>query len=129
MMSMPAAETLASLALVSAVAAISPVQAAVAIGDCAPAASALSSLYSPSAQILLLLGACRRVVDRWLGVHVTRVWNTDADRLSHPSLLPLVVADAERAGLVVVRVHPPAEVWETARAALALPMGREVSEN
>lgn len=126
-MSMPAAETFAAYALAAAVAGMHQVRAVVAVVDCAPAASAFSSLYSPVAQMRLLLGMGRRIVDRWLGVHVPREWNTDADRLSHPSLLPRVIADAERAGLVVVRVRPPEGVWAAARAALELPLGREVS--
>lgn len=127
-MSMPAAETFAAFALAAAVAERATVQAVVSVLDCAPAASALSSLYSPAAQIRSLIAACRRAAPRWLGVQVPREWNTDADRLSHPSLLPAVVADAERAGLSVVRVHPCAEVWAALTEASALPMGRTYSE-
>lgn len=128
-LSMPAAEAFAAFALAAAVAELAAVDAVVAILDCAPAASALSSLYSPAAQIRFLIAACRRVAARWLGVHVPRQWNTDADRLSHPSTLPLVVADAERAGLSVVQVHPRAGVWEVATATLAIPMGRDHGED
>lgn len=127
-MSMPAAETFAALALAAAVAERCDVAAVISVLDCAPAACAISSLYSPTAQIRVLLAACRRAADRWLGVHVPRTWNTDADRLSHPSLRPEVIADAERAGLAVVRVLPPAWVWDVAAAALALPTGSAVEE-
>lgn len=127
-LSMPAAETFAAFALASAVADLVRVDAVVSILDCAPAAHALSSLYSPAAQIRLFIGACRRVASRWLGVHVPREWNTDADRLSHPSLVSRVVADAEWAGLFVVRVSPREGVWEVAAAARALPLGRDVVE-
>lgn len=122
-LSMPAAETFAVLALAAAVAAVTSVSAAISISDCAPATSALSSLYSPTAQIRRLLAACRQAVDSWLGVHVPREWNTDADRLSHPSMLPSVIADAEQSGLSVVRVHTPSWVWDTATQVLELPVG------
>lgn len=127
-LSMPAAEMFAVFAVAAAVAEGARVDAVVSITDCAPAANALSSLYSPAAQIRQLLGACRRVASRWLGVHVPRTWNTDADRLSHPSLREVVVAEAERAGLSVVQVRPSSAVWDVIVSVLATPLGRDAVE-
>lgn len=121
-LSMPAAEVTAALALATAVAAACEVRAAIAIGDCDPAASALTSLSSRSAQIHYLVGQAQRVIPRWLGVHVPRRWNTDADRLSHPSLAREVIADAEASGLFVQRVHMPVETAQAAGAATRLPL-------
>lgn len=121
-LSMPAAEVTASVALATAVAVVRPVQAVVTITDCAPAASAFNALCSRSAQIHQLLSCARAYIPRWLGVHVGRRLNTDADRLSHPSLAMGVVADAEAAGLRVERLALPAAVQTAAERVALLPL-------
>lgn len=121
-LSMPAAEVTASVALAAAVAERYPVRAAIAITDCAPAASAFTSLHSRSSQIHSLLGYARGVIPRWLGVHVRRAWNTDADRLSHPSMAARVVAEAGECGLTVVRLEAPAAALAAASEAARLPL-------
>lgn len=119
---MPAAEVTASLALAAAVAERHEVHAAIAIGDCDPAATALSSLRSRSVQIHHLLGVARATIPRWLGVHVLRLWNTDADRLSHPSMVGDVVTDAVASGLDVQRLSTPTAVIQAAVEAAHLPL-------
>lgn len=121
-LSMPAGEATASIALAAAVAELTTVDATIAITDCAPAAGAFSALHSRSTQIHSLLGTARAVCPRWLGVHIPREWNTDADRLSHPSLAAGVIADAAAAGLTVQRVGLPARVGDAASRASLLPL-------
>lgn len=121
-LSMPAGEVTASVALATAVAARHHVEATIAITDCAPAAVAFTSLCSRSAQIHSLLGFARSFCPRWLGVHIPREWNTDADRLSHPSLAAMVIADAVAAGLNVQRVCFPSLAVEAATRASHLPL-------
>ena len=69
MLSMSAGEVIASLAAAFAVARSLGVrlQAVIVVGDCRPAARAFCMLYSRSAQIRSLLGACRSIAPRWLG--------------------------------------------------------------
>eukprot|EP00965_Chrysotila_dentata_P139841 4623194-Pleurochrysis_carterae.AAC.1 len=43
--------------------------------------------------------------------------NGDADRLSHPNLLPVVAAEAERAGLKVRMAGIPGACWGVLREA------------
>eukprot|EP00965_Chrysotila_dentata_P145006 4788148-Pleurochrysis_carterae.AAC.1 len=50
------------------------------------------------------------------GIGATR-GNGDADRLSHPDMLPAVAAEAEHAGLGVRVVGIPEECWEVLREA------------
>ena len=67
-----------------------------------------------------LLGAARALTRQWLGVAVPREWNLDADRLSHPSMLDGVLADARAAGLQPRLVHAPSRCWEVLRESCKL---------
>lgn len=126
-LSMPAAETLAAVALATAVARELKLSlcSVVAIGDCAPAARALSAMYSPSPQIRHILEGAYLVSTRWLGVSVPRELNTDADILSHPSRMEEVVRKARGAGLHVIRVAMPEDMWGLAVNAARLPLGAD----
>mmetsp|Transcript_35760 Transcript_35760/g.86828 ORF Transcript_35760/g.86828 Transcript_35760/m.86828 type:complete len:541 (-) Transcript_35760:1988-3610(-) len=131
MLSLPAAEVFGSVALAAAVTAAVPdevVAAVIAVGDCGPAATAISRLYSKSAQIRHLLAESRVVSRSWLGVSIPREWNSDADRLSHPSMAKDVAHDASAVGLRVVWVTPPEWVFDALRAASRLPMGTDDAE-
>eukprot|EP00965_Chrysotila_dentata_P039284 1305550-Pleurochrysis_carterae.AAC.1 len=64
-----------------------------------------------------ILRGARGLCTQWLGVSVPREANGDADRLSHPDMLPAVVAEAERAGLGVRVVGIPEECWVVLREA------------
>ena len=123
--SMPAAELFGCWAMVAEVAAELPVQAVIAVGDCAPAAGVLTAATSSGGQMRHLVLAARRTAKQWLGVAVPRELNVDADVLSHPSRVGEVERAAEAAGLVVRRVRVREERWATLRGAMALPMGRE----
>jgi len=128
---LPLAEVFGAVAVAAAVIAAipeHPVASIVAVGDCSPAAIAISALYSKSAQMRKLLLALRTVSRSWLGVAIPREWNADADRLSHPSLAAGVETDALRAGLRVTRVDPPAWLFDALRAASKLPMGADDAE-
>jgi len=123
-LSMPAAELFTSWAVAEA--AMAPdgamvPSAVIAVGDCDPAAHALNAASSATPQMGHILAAARRDVRQWLGVSIPREWNLDADRLSHPSQLPDVVADARAAGLdpVVVGGYEgiPRRCWDALREA------------
>ena len=47
----------------------------------------------------------------WLGVHVVRELNLDADRLSHPHMLDAVLRDASKAWARVVHLRLHADEW------------------
>jgi hypothetical protein len=64
----------------------------------------------------LLLEAARETSRQWLGVQVGRDHNQDADLLSHPSTVGLVVTAARTAGLEVVMTPIPEACWERLRA-------------
>ena len=127
LLSMPAGEVFAALALTAAVCRHlgRSFDAVVAVGDCAPAARALSRRYSRSPQMRWLVGACARAVPRWLGGHVPREWNLDADSLSHPSMLREVCDRVTAGGLLVCRLDPPSDVFECLRVVTRLPLGRD----
>ena len=127
LLSMPAGEVFAALALAAAVCAYTgrSFGAVIAVGDCAPAARALSMRYSRSPQLRRLVGACADTAPRWLGVHVPREWNLDADSLSHPSLLPQVRGRVVEGGLRVCTLEPPPVVFDLLREVTRLPLGRD----
>ena len=112
---MPAAELFTSVVLPRAVGRVAPVRRVFAVGDCQPAAAVLRLLRGRGAQMQHLAAAAAADQWAWLAAHITRDGNLDADRLSHPELLAEVVAEAEAAGLSVVRVRPD----ETDRALVA----------
>ena len=123
-LSMPAAELFTTWALAEAVFDAAElhgsVAAVIAVGDCEPAAAALNAASSPTPQIDRLLAGARALTRQWLGVAIPREWNLDADRLSHPSQLEEVLADARAAGLRPRLVRTPARCWEALRESLSL---------
>ena len=123
LLSMPAAELFTTWAVAAAALALKPHHAVIAIGDCAPAAAALDAASSGVPQMEALLAAARTATRQWLGVAVPREWNLDADRLSHPSQLPAVLADARDAGLEPIVATIPEECWTALRGAMRLPSG------
>lgn len=95
-----------------------PVLGVYAIGDCKPAASAISKADSSVPQMRILVMHHRKLTEKWLGVQVPREFNFDADRLSHPSMLSDVMRDAVAAGLEprVVAILPSS--WTALREAM-----------
>ena len=120
-LSMPAAETFGQWAAAQAYADHTglPPSAITAVGDCDPAAAALNAAASGRPQMRQLLRGARRLCSQWLGVSVPRELNLDADRLSHPALLPEVQRDAQAAGVETHVVPIPPGCWAVLRAAIA----------
>ena len=130
-MSMPAGELFVPWAVTEAVRdAGQTVLRTVAVMDCKPAVFALSAGKSKAPLLRSILGAARASIEQWLGVHVTRDYNTDADLLSHPATVHEVVARAVDAGLEVHEVGCtsdaaddtggfPQRCWQTLRAGIA----------
>ena len=124
LLSMPAAELFATWAVAEAAATRKRPRAIIAVGDCDPAADALDSASSGTPQMSVLLAAARERIKFWLAVSIPREWNVDADRLSHPSRVDEVLADARAAGLHPDLVAVPDHCWSvlrdaTLRAAMA----------
>jgi hypothetical protein len=122
-LSMPAAELFTSWACaetaIAAGVARSDATDIVAISDCQPACGALNRASSPVAQLQILLTHARALASQWLGVHVPRELNLDADVLSHPSRVQEVLSAAAAANLLP-ELHPvPAHCWLALRAAIA----------
>ena len=69
-------------------------------------------------------------VPQWLGVHVPRRINTDADLLSHPAKASAVELAASSGQLAVHRceVGPDHRCWSTLRALIVDSMGRADEE-
>ena len=124
---MPAGEVFAALALAQAVQSHLRREfgAVIAVGDCAPAARAISCRYSRSPQMRRLVGACASAAPRWLGVHVPREWNVDADRLSHPSMFACVSQEVAEGGWDVCRLVAPADLFDLLGQVTQLPLGRD----
>ena len=118
--SMPSAEAFGGWAVAEAVRlAGAPIRAVIAVGDCKPAAQAMSAAKSRSRVMRGIVAAARASVPAWLGVHVLRQWNSDADYLTHPLSVAAVVAAARAAGLRVHESAVPELCWERLRALLA----------
>lgn len=131
MLSMPTAEVFGAYVLAAAVwdaLGSGGFSAIVSVTDCEPAARATSTSYSRSAQIRLLLEHMRSITPYWLGVHVPREWNHDADRLSHPTMVTAVISDACARGMRVRGVSPPVRAWEALTHAAQLPMASDDKE-
>jgi hypothetical protein len=125
--SMPVAETLGSLALPMTISLWQSVESVLAVGDCSPSAAAITAANSASAQIRALLRAMLAVTPRWTGVAVPREWNTDPDRLSHPSQLQEVLREVPpelTPRVVTPRELERAGLWVAMREAMALPPAR-----
>jgi len=128
LLSMPAAELFTCWAVPEAVArACRCTPAAVlAVGDCDPAAKAINSATSGVPQIAHILDAMRRTSSQWLGIHVNREWNLDADRLSHPRLLDDVREDAAAHNVRTSVACVPNALWDELRRAMLFPGGDAV---
>ena len=118
LLSMPAAEAFAAMAVCAAIGAVARVSAVYAIGDCEPVAYAINAAASPVSQMNSIIKLGRRTSTRWLGVHVPRELNLDADRLSHPQELQSVARDALAAGIRPVVLEPPRHVWQVLQGTL-----------
>ena len=122
-LSMPATELFSAIACIEGALEASGLRsvtrAIIAVGDCQPAAAALNRASSGVPQMRRLVQAARLTSQQWLGVQVPREANTDADRLSHPSMVAEVIAAATLAGYRVVRSPVPAACWVHLRAAIA----------
>ena len=120
-LSMPSAEAFGQWAVAAAAArALGRRPSAVtAVGDCAPAAGAINAASSGNAQMRRVVRGGRELCEQWLAVAIPREWNLDADRLSHPSNLAEVRAEAEAAGLRVTVAEIPAECWQALREAVS----------
>ena len=120
-LSMPAAEAFGQWAVAAAAAVVlgrAPTTVT-AVGDCAPAAGAINAASSGNAQMRRVVRGGRELCEQWLAVAIPREWNLDADRLSHPSNLPELEAEAVAAGLRVTIAHVPPGCWQALREAAA----------
>jgi len=122
MMAMPAAELFGCIVVPQAAAraARTSPSAVYAVGDCQPAAAAITSGVSATPQMQSLLTEARRWCSEWAGVAVRREHNTDADLLSHPAQAIKVALAAAAAGLLVHEAVITETDWSVARAAAAL---------
>ena len=91
----------------------------IAIGDCQPAAHVIDSATSGEATMRCILASARQFSRFWLGVHVPREANRDADGLSHPANIDNIMSAARAAGFRPRRAIVSAECFEKLRAALA----------
>ena len=102
----------------------------ISVVDCQPAAAALNRLTSGNGVMRAVAEATRDATHEWLACAIPRTSNLDADRLSHPSELGAVVADARAAGL---RVHVVEglghEAWALLRRSLSHQGGGSGSES
>ena len=98
----------------------------IAIGDCQPAINVINAAVSGEASMRNLLAVAREFTRTWLGVHVPRQANRDADGLSHPAGAESMVEGARKAGFNAHRVRVPDSYFDSLRAALGLGrLGRE----
>ena len=120
-MSMPAGELLVPWAVAEALREQGiHVDHVLSVLDCRPAALTLSSAKSKSPLLRAILKEARSAVEQWLGVHVSRRLNRDADLLSHPASVQRVVRAAQAAGLTTHVIEGfPLHCWEAVRRALA----------
>ena len=119
-LSMPAAEAFGARAVAAAVNRVNLApRAVVAVTDCKPAGAVLGGATSPNAQMRSVARVGAGLTKLWLGVHVMRELNLDADRLSHPGLFDEVRRDAQRAWPHVVRLDIHPDEWQALQAAAA----------
>ena len=120
-LSMPAAELFASAVLPLAVARTVSVSSTYAVGDCGPAVGTISAMHSGNGQMRAILEAIQSMDMPFISVKVPREANLDADRLSHPKQLELVLWEAEALGLRVVELCPSADDWDVLQRAIDQP--------
>ena len=121
-LSMPSAEAFGCWVLPAAVSSACrlPIRSVTAIGDCDPAAAAINKSSSSVPQLRSVLLRMRELTSEWLGVSVPRNFNFDADRLSHPSQLPSILAELRAARREAVLLHVPEHAWAALRSAMLL---------
>lgn len=92
------------------------------VGDCQPAARALDALHSAgcSPHMRSLAAAAATAGWPWLGIHVGREANVDADRLSHPGNLKAVLQEVERAGWQAHHLSAIESDWAPLREAISV---------
>ena len=90
----------------------------IAIGDCQPAVRVIDAATSGEVTMRAILAGARGLSKYWLGVHVPREANRDADLLSHPDNVPVVMAAARNAGLLPIRARVPRACFDRLHAAL-----------
>jgi hypothetical protein len=98
-LAMPAAELFTQLVLPAAVARLTHLHTVFSVGDCEPSALVVGEMHSRNSQMRSLVASFATPGTTWIGAHVPREANLDADRLSHPSQLPDVVRDAKATNL------------------------------
>ena len=92
----------------------------IAIGDCEPAVFATDAATSGEPSMRAILAEARRLTPGWLGVHVPREANRDADLLSHPENLNTLMSAAFALGFRPRHARVPKRCWDTLRSALAV---------
>ena len=90
----------------------------IAIGDCEPSVFALDAATSGEPAMRAILAGARRLTPFWLGVHVPREANRDADLLSHPENIVAVMAAAFAGGFRPLHARVPKHCWDALRPAL-----------
>ena len=125
-LSMPAAELFGSWAVTRAAARAAGLRvgAVIAVSDCAPAVCALNRAAGGRVpQMRLLIARARAFTTSWLGVHVPRELNEDADTLSHPGGAEAIRSKAESAGLVAHVTHMGGDEWNALERASCMGVG------
>ena len=112
---MPAAELFGSWAVAEAVQEElhRRFEAVLAVGDCKPAARAVTLAKSRSSTMRPLLKAMPFETQDYVGVWVPREYNTTGDTLSHPSQLADLRRALELAGLRSTVARIPPLCWDT----------------
>jgi hypothetical protein len=90
----------------------------IAIGDCQLAVRVIDAATSGEVTMRAILAGARGLSKSWLGVHVPREANRDADLLSHPDNVLAVMAAARVAGLLPIRARVPRACFDRLHAAL-----------
>lgn len=99
-----------------------PCAGIISIGDCQPAVFVTRRGTASHPSMRDVAVEQRKVCLQWLGVHVPRELNLDADRLSHPDQLADIVEQVEAAGFIVHVLQPSDRLWS-----LVVSLARPVS--
>ena len=87
--------------------------------DCASAVRAMDELHARSPHMAAIARRLEESSWTWVGVHVPREYNFDADRLSHPHLVHAVMREAADEHVRAVHVRAEESDWALLRAAIA----------
>ena len=90
----------------------------IAIGDCQPAVCVIDAATSGEASMRGVLAEARKLTRFWLGIHVPREANRDADGLSHPANVDAIMEAARHAGFRPRRARVPERLFASLRAAI-----------